>query len=160
MTRLNDVGARLAVESGATGCTDVTGFGLLGHLGRMAIESGVRCHLDFASIPFLDGAIAHATAGVMPGGSRRNLEWGADILDAGDHDELHQLLIADAQTSGGLIFGVDPGSTDAMLAELADTGHTAATDRHDIGGTRADRVALILSRRPVSSALPLAPRSR
>ena len=126
MTRLNDIGARLAVDSGATGCTDVTGFGLLGHLGRMAIESGVRCELDFASIPFLDGAIAHATAGVMPGGSRRNLAWGADILDAGDHDELHQLLIADAQTSGGLIFGVDSGSTDAILAELGTTGHTAA----------------------------------
>ena len=146
MTRLNDIGARLAVESGATGCTDVTGFGLLGHLGRMAIESGVQCHLEFAAIPFLDGAIAHAAAGVMPGGSRRNLAWGADILDAGDHDELHRLLIADAQTSGGLIFGVDPGSTDAILAELADHRTHCGTGRHDLGGTRADRVALILSR--------------
>ena len=62
----------------------------------------------------------------MPGGSRRNLAWGAEILDAGDHDEVHQLLVADAQTSGGLVFGVDPGSTADVLAELAATGHTAA----------------------------------
>lgn len=92
----------------------------------MTIESNVRCDVDFGSIPFLDGAIAHATAGVVPGGSRRNLAWGADVLDAGDHDEVHQLLFADAQTSGGLVFGIDPTSTDDVLAELASTGHTAA----------------------------------
>lgn len=126
MTRLNDVGARVAVAAGVTGCTDVTGFGLLGHLGRMSLESGVRSTLDFAAIPFLDGAIAHANAGIMPGGSRRNLEWGVELLDAGEHSELNQLLIADAQTSGGLVFGVDPSETAAVLAELAETGHTAA----------------------------------
>jgi selenide,water dikinase len=126
MTRLNDTGAQLAADAGATGCTDVTGFGLLGHLGRMAIESGVRCEVGFASIPFLDGAVSHAAARVMPGGSRRNLVWGAALLDAGDHDELDQLLFADAQTSGGLIFGVDPASTADVLASLTATGHDAA----------------------------------
>ena len=126
MTRLNDVGARVAVAAGATGCTDVTGFGLLGHLGRMAVESGVRCNLQVDAIPFLTGARAHAEAGIMPGGSRRNLEWGSTLLDAGPFDELDRLLIADAQTSGGLIFGVDPQRTGDVLAELAETGHTAA----------------------------------
>ncbi len=140
MTRLNDVGAGLAVEAGATGCTDVTGFGLLGHLGRMAIESRVRCEIEFASIPFLDGAVTHATSGIMPGGSRRNLAWGAELLDAGEHDEVHQLLVADAQTSGGLIFGIDPGSTDAVLAELARTGHTAA----HIGTTSVGDAQIVL----------------
>jgi selenide,water dikinase len=140
MTRLNDIGARLAVEAGATGCTDVTGFGLLGHLGRMAIESGVRCDVEFASIPFLDGAVAHATAGVMPGGSRRNLAWGSDVLDAGNHDEVDQLLFADAQTSGGLIFGVDPAAADDVLAELAATGHTAAR----IGTTSPGAAGIVL----------------
>ena len=140
MTLLNDIGARVALEAGATGCTDVTGFGLLGHLGRMAIESGVECIIDFASIPFLAGAVAHAAAGVMPGGSRRNLAWGTELLDAGDHDELDQLLVADAQTSGGLIFGVDPGSTEAVLGELARTGHTAAR----IGTTSAGVARIVL----------------
>jgi selenide,water dikinase len=126
MTRLNDVASRIALAAGATGCTDVTGFGLLGHLGRMAIESGVRVTVEFDAVPFLPGSIGLARDGVMPGGSVRNLNWGVEILDAGEHDELHQLLIADAQTSGGLIFGVDPAHTADVLAELAETGHTAA----------------------------------
>ena len=140
MTRLNDVGARVAVEAGATGCTDVTGFGLLGHLGRMSIESAVRCEVEVAAIPFLDGAVAHAAAGVMPGGSRRNLAWGDDLLDAGDLDEVTRLLVADAQTSGGLVFGVEPGTTNDVLADLAASGHTAA----QIGSTAAGEPGIVL----------------
>ncbi len=126
MTKLNDVASRIAVESGAKGCTDVTGFGLLGHLGRMAIESGVRVSIGYDAIPFLTGAIDLANDGVMPGGSVRNLQWGSELLDAGDLDEVSRLLVADAQTSGGLIFGVDPADTGDALAALASTGHTAA----------------------------------
>jgi selenide,water dikinase len=133
MTRLNDVGARLAQEGGATGCTDVTGFGLLGHLGRMAQESAVTVSVEFDAIPFLPGAIELAREGIMPGGSRRNLEWGKTLLDPGPHDELHQLLVADAQTSGGLVFGVDPGESAAVLSALVASGHTAAV----IGRTSA-----------------------
>jgi selenide,water dikinase len=115
MTRLNDVASRIAIAADATGCTDVTGFGLLGHLGRMTIESGVRATIEFDAVPFLPGAV--------------------EILDAGDHDDLHQLLIADAQTSGGLIFGVDPAHTDGVLAELAATGHRAACIGRAAAGT-------------------------
>ena len=127
MIRLNDVGARVAIAAGVTGCTDVTGFGLLGHLGRMSIESDVRCRVEFEAIPFLRGSQEHARAGVMPGGSRRNLEWGSELLDAGSLDETDRLLFADAQTSGGLIFGVDAERTADVLAELAESGHTAAS---------------------------------
>jgi len=126
MTRLNDAASQIALDAGATGCTDVTGFGLLGHLGRMAIESGVRVEIAFEAIPFLPGAVALAADGVMPGGSVRNLEWGLELLEPGAHDDVHQLLIADAQTSGGLVFGVDPAHTAAVLEQLAATGHTAA----------------------------------
>ncbi len=126
MVRLNDVASRLALAAGATGCTDVTGFGLLGHLGRMALESGVGVTIEFASVPFLPGALDLAAAGIMPGGSRRNLAWALDFVDVGTHDDLHQLLLADAQTSGGLVFGVDPAATADVLAELASTGHQAA----------------------------------
>jgi len=126
MTRLNDVGARLASDAGVTGCTDVTGFGLLGHLGRMAMESNVRVTVDFDAVPFLLGAVDLASEGIMAGGSRRNLAWGREFLDAGAHDELHQLLIADSQTSGGLVFGVDPGHVSGLLSALTDAGHTAA----------------------------------
>ncbi len=147
MTRLNDVASRVAIGAGATGCTDVTGFGLLGHLGRMAIESRVRVTVEFDAVPFLPGALELAVEGVMPGGSRRNLEWGVELLDAGEHDELDQLVIADAQTSGGLVFGVDPGETAGVLAELASTGHTAAR----IGSTAEGDPGFALACTPWSS---------
>ena len=140
MTGINYVAARVALACGATGCTDVTGFGLMGHLGRMALESGVSAVVDFEAVPFLPGAVDLAADGIMPGGSRRNLEWADKFLDTGDHGEVDQLLIADAQTSGGLIFGIDPSETDAALAELAATGHTAAR----IGSTASGAPAFVL----------------
>lgn len=126
MTKLNDVAAHVALEAGATGCTDVTGFGLLGHLGRMALESHVVVEVDFDAIPFLPGSFELADAGAMPGGSRRNLKWAAGLLDAGQRPNAQQLLLADAQTSGGLVFGVDPDATSDVLAALEDSGHRAA----------------------------------
>ena len=82
--------------------------------------------VEFDAIPFLAGVVELAADGVMPGGSRRNLAWALEFLDTGGHDEVHQLLVADAQTSGGLVFGVDRSETAGVLAELAATGHTAA----------------------------------
>ena len=127
MTRLNDVAARSALDAGATGCTDVTGFGLLGHLGRMAAESGVDVELVVADVPYLPGARELAAAGMVPGGTRRNLDHIRSQIEAGGHDELEQLLLADAQTSGGLVFGVEADRADAVVDQLRATGHTAAT---------------------------------
>lgn len=140
MVKLNDVASRAAVAAGATGCTDVTGFGLLGHLGRMAMESGLIVNVEFDAIPFLPGAKELAEDGIMPGGSHRNLLWGDELLDAGDHEPLHELLVADAQTSGGLVFGVDPGETAGVLAELEATGHSAAVIGQAIEGTPCFRL--------------------
>ncbi len=140
MVRLNDVASRLALAAGATGCTDVTGFGLLGHLGRMALESRVSVTIEFAAVPFLPGARELAADGVIPGGSRRNLSWALEFVDVGLHDEVTQLLLADAQTSGGLVFGIDPSDTAGVLAELAATGHQAA----HIGVAIADTPGLTL----------------
>ena len=126
MTRLNDVASRVAVQARATGCTDVTGFGLAGHLGRMALESGVDVVVDVDTIPLLPGVRELAADGVVPGGTRRNLAWALGFLAPGARDEVDQLLVADAQTSGGLVFGVDPDRTAYVLAELSASGHTAA----------------------------------
>ena len=125
MIRLNDEASRAALEAGATGCTDVTGFGLVGHLGRMALESSVTVVVEVAAVPLLPGAAALAEAGYVPGGTRRNLA-AADWLDPGPHHELAQLLMADAQTSGGLVFGVAPAATAGVLERLAASGHVAA----------------------------------
>ncbi len=140
MTRLNDVASTIALDAGATGCTDVTGFGLLGHLGRMSLESGVRAFVEVESVPLLPGARELAADGVVPGGSRRNLAWGESLLDTGGHDEITQLLVADAQTSGGLVFGVDPDETARALSALGESGHTAA----NIGRTTDDPAGLTL----------------
>jgi selenide,water dikinase len=126
MTRLNDDASRIALAHGATGATDVTGFGLLGHLGRMALESGVAVELDAGAVPLLDGVVELAAAGHLPGGSARNLRWVQDRLDTDGVDDLTVALLADAQTSGGLVFGVAEGEVVEVLAELAATGHTAA----------------------------------
>ncbi len=102
MTSLNRNASRAALAAGHACATDVTGFGLLGHLLKLCRASGVDAEVDAAAVPYLDGARASLGDGFVPGGSQRNLEWVrphvvADVRD----DEL--LLLADAQTSGGLL---------------------------------------------------------
>jgi selenide,water dikinase len=109
MTSLNRDASRAALAAGATCATDVTGFGLLGHLLKLARASGVTAVLDAGAVPYLDGARAALRDGYVSGGTRRNLDWVRPHLDASvDEDEL--LLLADAQTSGGLLVaGEVPG---------------------------------------------------
>ena len=88
----------------------MTGFGLLGHLHKLSLASGVSAVIDAAAVPYLDGAREAHAAGFVPGGSLRNLEWVRPHLRAGDLDEAELLLLADAQTSGGLLVaGEVPG---------------------------------------------------
>jgi selenide,water dikinase len=102
MTTLNRDASRAALAAGVQCATDVTGFGLLGHLLKLCRASGVDAEIDASAVPYLDGARVSAAAGFVPGGSRRNLEWVRPHLDAAvPEDEL--LLLADAQTSGGLL---------------------------------------------------------
>jgi selenide, water dikinase len=90
------------VQAGVRCATDVTGFGLLGHLYKVARASGVTAVVDAAAVPYLEGARSSLAEGYVPGGSRRNLDWVRPHLSADvDDDEL--VLLADAQTSGGLL---------------------------------------------------------
>ncbi|MGI8700597.1 MAG: selenide, water dikinase SelD, partial [Nocardioidaceae bacterium] len=109
MTTLNRDASRAALAAGAAAATDVTGFGLLGHLFKLLRASGVSAVLHAGSVPYVDGARAAAADGFVPGGSRRNLDWVRPHLTSEvDEDEL--LLLADAQTSGGLlVVGEVPG---------------------------------------------------
>lgn len=104
MTRLNRDAARSAVENGVKAATDVTGFGLLGHLHRLCRASGVGAVIDRAAVPVLQAALDALADGFVPGGSRRNLDWVRPHLSTGPgitEDDL--VLLADAQTSGGLL---------------------------------------------------------
>jgi selenide,water dikinase len=117
MTTLNAAASRVALEAGLRCATDVTGFGLLGHLFKLARASNVTAVLDSAAVPLIDGALAAARAGYIPGGSRRNLDWVAPHADLGDISEECLLLLADAQTSGGLLVaGEIPGAQ--IIGEL------------------------------------------
>ena len=109
MASLNRDTAVAAVAGGARAATDVTGFGLLGHLYKMMRASGVTAVLDAGAVPYLDGAREALRDGFVSGGTRRNLDWVRPHLHAEcDEDEL--LLLADAQTSGGLlVVGEVPG---------------------------------------------------
>jgi selenide,water dikinase len=110
MTTLNSGAARAAVRAGVTCATDVTGFGLLGHLFKLARASGVSAVVDAAAVPYLDGAREALRDGFVSGGTRRNLDWvRPHLASAVGEDEL--LLLADAQTSGGLLVaGEVPGA--------------------------------------------------
>jgi selenide,water dikinase len=102
MTALNRDASRAALEGGLVCATDVTGFGLLGHLTKLCRASGVGAVVDAAAVPYLEAARPSLAAGYVPGGSRRNLDWVRPHLTSSvDEDEL--LLLADAQTSGGLL---------------------------------------------------------
>jgi selenide,water dikinase len=126
MSMLNDRASAVAVAAGATGATDVTGFGLLGHLRRMVEASRVDVHIDAGAVPLLPGVGDLVAQGFVPGGTRRNLDWVAERLHADGVADADLLMLADAQTSGGLVFGVCDGGAGAAVEELRGSGHVAA----------------------------------
>ncbi|MGW4397982.1 selenide, water dikinase SelD [Amycolatopsis nivea] len=103
MTELNRAASAAALEAGAVCATDVTGFGLLGHLHKLARASGVTARLDPAAVPYLEGAREALRDGYVSGGTRRNLDWVRPHTDLSRISEEEALLLADAQTSGGLL---------------------------------------------------------
>ena len=127
MASLNADAARAALAAGIEAATDVTGFGLLGHLYKMARASGVTAVVDAAAVPYLADARESLAAGFVPGGSRRNLDWVRLHLEASvDEDEL--VLLADAQTSGGLMLaGEVPGAP--VIGEFVPRGDAVVVVR-------------------------------
>lgn len=113
MTTLNASAARAMPEAGATAATDVTGFGLLGHLLEMLTASGVSADVDVAAVPVFEGARELMEAGYLPGGTIRNVEAVAPHVDGGTPETIR--LLADAQTSGGLLVAVPEEGVEAML---------------------------------------------
>ncbi len=126
MTALNAAASRAALEAGLRCGTDVTGFGLLGHAFKLARASGVSAVIDHRAVPVIDGTRQAQRAGHLPGGSRRNLAWVAPHADFGDLCDDELLLLADAQTSGGLLLaGEIPGAT--VIGELVPRGESVIT---------------------------------
>lgn len=135
MTTLNAAAGDAALAVGAHAATDVTGFGLLGHLREMCVASGVGAEVDAGAVPVIDGVRDLLAAGMVAGGTRRNHAFVAPDVDFGTLPETEQLLLADAQTSGGLLLAVAPERTDDLVAALQSRGTLAAAV---IGRTTAE----------------------
>jgi selenide,water dikinase len=123
MTTLNAPAGEAAVAAGLVAATDVTGFGLLGHLHRMARASGVAAEVDAAAVPFLPGAAELAGEGFVSGGTLNNQAFLADKVDLDpDLPPVVATLLHDAQTSGGLLLSVPPERLKGLLGDLAGRG--------------------------------------
>jgi selenide,water dikinase len=129
MTTLNAGAARAmrATGGGVHAATDVTGFGLLGHLHNMLMASNVSAEIEAAAVPLLPGARELAERGAIPGGTKRNREaLGAQVKIANEIPEPIRVLMFDAQTSGGLLIAVDPDRASALIATLEREGTLVA----------------------------------
>jgi selenide,water dikinase len=141
-TKLNKPGTALAQLDGVHALTDVTGFGLLGHLLELARGAGLAAELEMARIPLLPGVAALARDGYFTGASGRNWEaYGHDVDFGAEVGDTGRILLSDPQTSGGLLVSCDPNSVDEVLALFAREGFGEAAV---IGGMRegAPRVSV------------------
>jgi cysteine desulfurase NifS/selenium donor protein len=118
MATLNKVPAELMRKYEVHACTDVTGFGLLGHLREMSLGSACDVQVHFGKVPFLREVKNLAAAGIIPGGTYNNLDFVAEDVDYGSRPRTEQLLINDAQTSGGLLVAMKASDAENYLADL------------------------------------------
>ena len=126
MTALNREAAAAMTRVGVRAATDVTGFGLLGHLSNMLLQSGVATEIVAKTVPVLPEVSELIAAGHIPGGTRRNLEDLDDRVEFGDQDETTRLILADAQTSGGLLISVPEARAEELIVLLEAAGPVAA----------------------------------
>jgi selenide,water dikinase len=123
MATLNCDAAEAMLEVGAHACTDITGFGLLGHLREMSAGSGMDVTISAGAIPMLPAAQEFAAADVVPGGTLNNLAYvEPHVTFAPGVSRVVQLILADAQTSGGLLISLPGDRVDALLAALRARG--------------------------------------
>jgi selenide,water dikinase len=118
MTTLNREAADAMLEVGVHACTDVTGFGLLGHLRNMMRASATTATVWMDRVPLLSAARGYVEAGIVPGGTHANRRFLADWVDWGELDEASQLLLSDAQTCGGLLIAVADEKKERLLDAL------------------------------------------
>lgn len=141
MATLNKGAANAMIEVGVNSATDVTGFGLLGHLSQMVKASGVSAVVSRSAVPILPGAVELAEAGTISGGTTRNMEALKDavVLEEGISD-IDFVLLADAQTSGGLLISVPEARAETLVKSLV-ANHTLYSEV--IGGVTAGNAGTV-----------------
>ena len=131
-TQLNTPGMRLAGLPGVHALTDVTGFGLLGHLMEVCRGSGVHATVRFSAVPFLTDARALAAGGHITGGSARNWKGYGHLVDLTTHGPVEQAVLTDPQTSGGLLVACAPEAAEDVLEVFRSEGFASAAIIGDI----------------------------
>lgn len=143
MMRLNRRAAEAMIASGASACTDVTGFGLLGHAAEMAEASGVALAIDVSVVPLLTGARDYAGMGLVPGGTRANREFRKDMVEAGPEiTEIDLDLLFDPQTSGGLLISLPEEAARQVAAQLHKEGEECAAVIGEVLAEPAGKIML------------------
>lgn len=145
MTTLNKKAKDTAQNFTVHACTDVTGFGLLGHCSEMAEASCAVIEINVDGIAFMEGAKEYASMGLIPGGAYRNQRHVSSVLDTGSVDEVYVDLLSDPQTSGGLLIAVPGEEADAMLQALAEADlgtEVSVVGRVIESGTDSPRIRL------------------
>jgi selenide,water dikinase len=140
MKTLNRRASEAMVRHAAHACTDVTGYGLLGHLRELAQASGLGARIDAATVPVLSGVGPLIAAGHVPGGTRRNLSDITGAVEWGAADEGTRTILADAQTSGGLLIALPADRAGSLVEEL-----TRGERDSEVGAPRAPAVIGVLT---------------
>lgn len=144
MVTLNKNAALAAIEIGAHACTDVTGFGLLGHLRGMTSASRVGAQVRVHRVPVLREVVELAAQDVVPGGTKRNLAFAQELVDFDAAvDPVQRLILADAQTSGGLLVAVAPERTEDLQRALHANGVPVCADIGVITDDSSGRIRVV-----------------
>jgi len=142
-TRLNTPGPDLAALAGVHALTDVTGFGLAGHALELARGAGLDVHIDWSTVPLLDGVQALAQQGFITGASGRNWAgYGAEVALPEGFSAVNQDLLSDPQTSGGLLVSCAPSSLEQVMAVFAQHGFAQAAVVGKVASLKGDKPVL------------------
>jgi selenide,water dikinase len=141
MATLNRDAAEIMSGYTVHACTDITGFGLLGHIAEMIIDSGISVKLTSKTIPIIPGTLEYAGMGLVPAGTYKNREFRECMVDfAPSVDRLIQDVLFDPQTSGGLLISVDRESADGLLEKLKEKGMESAAIIGDVATEPKERI--------------------
>jgi len=143
MSELNRLPAELMLKYNVHACTDITGFGLLGHLREMSKASGMDVEIDFQKVPLIDKVKDFAAAGTIPGGTYNNLDWVKDDVNFGQQSKINKLILCDAQTSGGLLIAIEPDDGKKLLEELKAGGLDKASIIGRIAGEGKGNISIL-----------------
>jgi selenide, water dikinase len=143
MAALNRQAAEIMARFEVSACTDVTGFGLLGHLAEMVCGTGRSARIFSTQLPVIDDALTFAEMGLIPAGAYRNREFRAAMIDIAENVErARQDILFDPQTSGGLLIGVKESQVEALVAELKTAGMADAALIGDISEDPAEKIRI------------------